>query len=134
MQYCLDLLVFWFFIELVSYMDICDWPCALKLLKSELSSPPITAVLKYQSSHQRSMYLHYYRARKSMKSSCACTISFLNELRHNAKKNRFIYEGLVTILLNSLSRYQQKFNTLKGFKICDCISLINKRPLMLHIF
>ena len=45
----------------------------------------------------------------------------------------FIYEGLVTVLINHLSRYKRQFNTLKGLEICDCILLISKRPFMLHI-
>ena len=41
--------------------------------------------------------------------------------------HRFIYEGLVRLFINDLSRYKQQFNTLKGFKIWDCILLISKR-------
>ena len=41
--------------------------------------------------------------------------------------HRFIYEGLVRLFINDLSRYKQQFNTLKGFEIWDCILLISKR-------
>ena len=32
-------------------------------------------------------------------------------------KSWFIYEGLVTIVINNLAQYKQQFNTLKGFEI-----------------
>ena len=40
----------------------------------------------------------------------------------------------ITIFINDLSWYKKQFNTLKGFKICHCILLISKQPIMLHIF
>ena len=48
-------------------------------------------------------------------------------------KSRLIYEGLVTIFINDLSRYKQQFNTLKGFEICDRILLISKPTFILRI-
>ena len=41
---------------------------------------------------------------------------------------------VVTIFMNDLSWYQQQFNTLKGFEICNCFLLISKQPFMLRIF
>ena len=75
--------------------------------------------------------VHYYCPHKYVP---ARTISFLTYLSHKVKKSRFIYQGLVTIYTGNLSRYRQEFNTLKEFKICDCILLISKRPFILCIF
>ena len=64
-------------------------------------------------------------------------VHFRGELQHVGEvsaQEGGLFMRVVTIFMNDLSWYQQQFNTLKGFEICNCFLLISKQPFMLRIF